>query len=129
MNNEKLESIAKNILKQANLYDEERYGFAITILMIISIVLTCIRIIQECNKNKTSNFSRNDLVSEYKRQIIDFSKARGWFTKMRIKKIIRREMTPEDYRSYANALLNAILDYGETLTEEETITLMEAANV
>lgn len=129
MNNEKLESIAKNILKQANLYDEERYGFAITILMIISIILTCIRIIQECNKNKTNNFSRGDLVSEYKRQIIDFSKARGWFTKMRIKKIIRREMTPEDYRSYANALLNAILDYGETLTEEETITLMEAANV
>ena len=129
MNNEKLESIAKNILKQANLYDEERYGFAITILMVISIILTCIRIIQECNKNKTNNLSRENLISEYRQQVIDFSKARGWFTKMRIKKILRREMKSEDYKLYANSLLNAILDYGETLTEEETITLMEAANV
>jgi hypothetical protein len=48
---------------------------------------------------------------------------------MRIKKLIRKELTSENYRLYNKALLEAILDTGETLTEEETFTLMEAANV
>jgi hypothetical protein len=48
---------------------------------------------------------------------------------MRIKKIIRRELSKEDYETYSIALLGALLNIGETVTDDEVVTLVEAANV
>lgn len=131
MDNEKLKNIAIKILEKSSLKKEDNYGFAImTILMIISIVLTCIRILQECNKNKlSSSCSPEDKYLLYGEQIKTFSKNRGWFTKMRIKKILRREMNHEDYNKYSLSILSALLDTGETLTDDDIKTLVEAANV
>jgi len=129
--NEKLKAIAIKVLEKSNVPKEDNYGFAIvTVLMIISIILTCIRILQECNKNKLSTSStESDKYNLYGEQLKTFSTKRGWFTKMRIKKILRREMTREDYEKYSFAILSALLDTGEVLTDEEVITLVEAANV
>jgi hypothetical protein len=131
MNNEKLKAIAVKILEKSNVQKDEVYGFAIvTILMIISIVLTCVRILQECNKNKLSVSSTvEDKYSMYGEQLHTFSERRGWFTKMRIKKILRREMNREDYEKYSLSILNALLETGEVLTDDEIKTLVENANV
>jgi hypothetical protein len=100
------------------------------ILMMISIILTVIRVLQECNKNKASKLSTTqEKYSLYGDDIRNFSKQRGWFTKMRIKKIIRRELSKEDYNTYSIPLLGALLNIGETITDDEVITLVEAANV
>jgi hypothetical protein len=130
-NDEKLKNIAIKILEKSKTPKDDNYGFAIvTILMIISIVLTCVRILQECNKSKIlANCTAEDKYALYGEQIKEFSSRRGWFTKMRIKKILRREMSPEDYNKYAFSILNALLDTGETLTKDEIKTLVEAANV
>jgi hypothetical protein len=129
--NEKLKSIAIKILNKTNVPKTDNYGFTIvTILMIISIILTCVRILQECNKNKLSAQSTaQDKYSMYGEQLHTFSERRGWFTKMRIKKILRREMKREDYEKYSLAILNALLETGEVLTDDEVATLVEAANV
>jgi hypothetical protein len=129
--NEKLKDIAIKILNKTNVPKENNYGFAlVTILMIISIILTCVRILQECNKNKLSAQSTaQDKYSMYGEQLHTFSERRGWFTKMRIKKILRREMKREDYEKYSLAILNALLETGEVLTDDEVTTLVEAANV
>ena len=129
--NEKLKAIAVKILEKSNVHKDEVYGFAIvTILMIISIVLTCVRILQECNKNKLSvSSTAEDKYSMYGEQLHTFSERRGWFTKMRIKKILRREMNREDYEKYSLSILNALLETGEVLTEDEVQTLVENANV
>ena len=129
--NEKLKAIAIKILTKSNAPKEDNYGFAvITILMIISIVLTCVRVLQECNKNKlTEQSTAQDKYSMYAEQIRTFSARRGWFTKMRLKKLLRREMHKEDYEKYSFAILNALLETGEILTDDEVITLVEAANV
>ena len=129
--NEKLKNIAIKILEKSRVPKEDNYGFAIvTILMIISIVLTCVRILQECNKNKLSTLSTaEDKYNLYGEQLRSFSERRGWFTKMRIKKILRREMTKEDYEKYSLAILNALLETGEILTDDEVKILVEAANV
>ena len=131
MNNEKLKSIAIKILDKSNVQKDEVYGFAIvTILMIISIVLTCVRILQECNKNKLSASSTaEDKYAMYGEQLHTFSERKGWFTKMRIKKILRREMNREDYEKYSLSILNALLETGEVLTDDEIKTLVENANV
>lgn len=131
INEDKLKVIATKILEKSNIPKDDNYGFAIvTILMIISIVLTCIRILQECNKNKLSTASTSqEKYSLYGEQIKFFSDRKGWFTKMRIKKVLRREMSREDYEKYSLSILSALLDTGEVLTDDEIITLVEAANV
>jgi len=128
---EELKNIALKILNKSQVPQEDNHGFAIiTILMIISVVLTCIRILQECNKNKLSTLStQQDKYNLYGEQIKYFSTHKGWFTKMRIKKILRREMTKDDYAKYSMSILVALLDTGELLTEDEIKTLVEAANV
>jgi hypothetical protein len=130
-NNEKLKAIAIKILEKSRVPKEDNYSFGVvTILMIISIVLTCVRILQECNKNKLSASSTSqDKYSMYGEQLHTFSERRGWFTKMRIKKILRREMKKEDYEKYSLTILNALLETGEVLTDDEVATLVEAANV
>jgi hypothetical protein len=48
---------------------------------------------------------------------------------MRIKKILRREMNKEDYNKYSLSILDALLETGEILTDDEIQTLVENANV
>lgn len=129
METDKIKTIAVNILKKANIAENDNYGNPIAILMVISIMLTCIRIIQECSKNKQNNFTKQDIINDYHSQITSLGKSKNWFTKMRIKRLIRKEMNAQEYKQYGNSLANAILDYGANLKEEETIILMEAAHV
>lgn len=131
MPNEKLKEIALKILNKTSVPKNDNATFdPFTILMIISIVLTLIRILQECNKNKLSQESSlQDKYNLYGEQIKEFSMRRGWFTKMRIKKILRREMKPDDYNKYSLSIINSLLETGETLREEDIQTLVEAANV
>lgn len=128
--NEKLKQIALKILNKSTVQSSD-YGFAmITILMIISIMLTCVRILQECNKSKTSsNMLSMDKAAIYGEQIKSLSAKKGWFTQLRIKRVLRKEMDPEDYAKYSMSIISALLDIGENLTEDEIITLVEAANV
>jgi len=128
--NEKLKNIAEKIRQLSNIPEEETFGSVMAILMIISITLTLIRVIQECNKNKISeDFSQQDVCNLYGQEIRSYSLRRGWFTKLRIKKILRRKMSKEQYAKYSLKLVNAILDVGENLKDDEVITLVEAANV
>ena len=125
-NQEKLKEIAARILEKANYesddsVESDEHGSVIAVIMIISTMLTLIRIIQECNKNKDKMF--------YANRIRDFSVRRGWFTKMKIKRVLRRELKPEDYKKHAASLVNAILDEAATIKEEDLITLLESANV
>lgn len=129
-NNEKLKAIAVKVLNQAGVGQEEQYGFVITILMTISIILTVVRILQECNKNKlTGSCTAEDKYNLYGEELRSYSKKRGWFTKMRIKRLLRRELPDEQYDKYGFQLLNALLDVGASLTDDEVKTLVEAANV
>jgi len=126
---EQLKQIAEKVLNKTGLQKEEKFGSVIAILMVISIILTVIRVLQECNKNKTQDMTSNDKVSVYAQEIRSFSKKRGWFTRMRIKKIIRRELTPEEFNKYGIKLTESMLDIGEYITDDEAYTLVEAANV
>jgi hypothetical protein len=128
-NNEKLNKIAEKILNQVNIDPNQKFGSIIAILMIISIILTVTRVLQECNKNKTKNMTSQDKTNTYVETIKDLSFKRGWFTRLRIKRIIRKELSSEDYNKYGIKLTETILDIGESVTDDEVTTLMEAANV
>lgn len=130
MNNEKLKNIAQKVLDQVKISDKDTHGSLITLLMIISIILTVIRVLQECNKSKLNNFSSSrDKYTYFGEQIKNTSVRKSWFTKMMIKKAIRKELDREQYKEYGIQLMNAILNTGENLTQDELITLSEAVNV
>jgi hypothetical protein len=130
MNNEKLKTIASKILNQAGASQDEEFGSVIGILMVISIILSLVRILQECNKNKLNiSCTAQDKYNLYGSELKLYSERRGWFTKMRIKKLLRRELSEQQYQKYSYQLLNALLDIGAHLTDDEVQTLVENANV
>lgn len=127
---EKLKAIAKKVIAKAGLANEEKFGSVIAILMVISIVLTVVRILQECNKKESAMCTTMQQKTVlYGEQIRTFSLNRGWFTKMRIKKILRKELSPDDYKKYSIQLLSGLLTVGEDVTDDEVTTLVEASNV
>jgi hypothetical protein len=128
--NEKLKNIAEKVRRLANIPAEEQFGSVIAILMIISIVLTLTRVLQECNKNKLSKESTTqDKYNLYGTEMRQYSSRRGWFTKMRIKKVLRQKMSRAQYNKYSLLLLEALLNTGENLTDDDVVTLVENANV
>jgi len=127
--NVKLKNIARKVLKDSNIPEDQNFGSVIAILMMISIILTVIRVLQECNKNKTQNMTANDKCAVYGENIRSYSKKRGWFTRMRIKRIVRKQLTSEDFNKYGIKITEALLDTGENLTDDEVSTLVEASNV
>lgn len=128
-NNIELQNISRKVLRKANIPEDQKFGSIIAILMMISIILTIIRVIQECNKTKTSgmNFKEKGLI--YGEEIRNYGKKRGWFSKLRIKKILRKSLPKEDYAKYGIQLTEILMDSGENITDEETTILVEAANV
>lgn len=127
---DKLKDVAKQIMKRADIPEDTNFGSILAILAIISITLTLIRILQECNKNKLSqDCTAKDKYDLYGGEMRSYSMRRGWFTKMRIKKVMRQNMPTEDYAKYSTKLLNALLDVGENVTDDQVVTLVENANV
>jgi aspartokinase len=122
----KINNIAENILNKLN--TNNQYGSVISILMIVSIILTSVRILQECKKNNQEFTSINKNLA-YQKEVKLLSQKRGWWTKLRLKKIIRKELPYSVYKECSNQLVDIMLNYGENITEEETQTLLEAANV
>ena len=129
MQNKKLDAIAQKVLDKMQPKDNENFGAIITILMIISIILTLIRVLQECNKSKLAAFTGKNKYQYFGEQIKETVIKRSWFTKMMLKKAIRKELGREVYKQYGVPLMNAILETGEQLKDDELITLAEAANV
>jgi hypothetical protein len=127
-NKQILENIAKNIINKAHIENPE-CGSVLLVLTVIGVVLNLIRVIQECNKKEESSLSsKQDVYSLYQKEIKDLSIRKGWFTKMRIKKLLRKELTPNDYNKYSLSLTSAIMDAGENISTEDTQTLIEAIN-
>jgi uncharacterized membrane protein YcjF (UPF0283 family) len=121
--NQQMEDLAIDVLSRQDL-PQDKFGSVIMIIMMVAILVNVIRVIQECNKN-----SKLDKKLLYKQHIRELSNRRGWFTKMKLRKLIRRELKPDDYKEYGWQLVDAILDKGETITDEEVSTLLEVANV
>lgn len=129
MKNENLENLSSKIINESGLNSTTEYTSVLLTIMVIGIILNCIRVIQECNKNKTIKMPNEKKISFYKKRISDLSKRRGWYTKMRIRKAIRREMKMGVYKEYGSRIVDSMLSIGENITEDEVSSILEALNV
>lgn len=125
----KLSIIGNRVLAAANIPNDKKFGEIIAILMIISIILTLIRVIQECNKIKADKFLGIEKCKFYGQEIQTYSRRKSLFTKRRIKKILRQQMNGDDYYKYSLLLTEALLVVGENITDDDVLILMEQANV
>lgn len=125
----KLESIANKVVSNMNSKPSDEHGSIILILMVISITLSLIRVIQECNKTKLFGLNKKEQCKTLNQEIKTLAIKRTWLNQLRLNRIIKNQLSKEDYKAYGSSLKTAIMDVGSNLTEEESKVLLEAANV
>lgn len=128
----KLEAIAMKVMDKMDLSKsskDDKYGNIIVVIMIIGVILSLVRIIQECNSKKLFRSNKEQTAQFMRNEVRSMCISRTMLNKWRLRKIIKEKLSPEDYKTYGDQLRNAILDTGVDLTEEESYTLVEAANV
>jgi len=124
-----LEKIAKKVINNMKLEKDKDYGIdPLTIILVISVILTLIRVIQECRKNRKLLKDKNESASLMKKDIQEVVLKDSWLNRMRLQRILKQNLTKDQYKAYGKSLQNSIMETGINLTEDEVYTLMEAAN-
>ena len=128
-NNDKLEMLANKILNKTNITNKHEYGSLILTIMIISVILTLVRVIQECHSKKILTLDKRHRSLFVAQEIQNLSVKRTWFNQIRLKRILKQKLSPDIYALYGDSLKLAIMDVGSTLTDEESQILLEAIDV
>ena len=127
--NVELEKIANKVIKKINVPPQDQYQSVILVVMIISVILSLIRVVQECDNKKLKLLSnKKDQAQVMQQSVKNICIKKNLLNQWRLKKIIKQKLSPEDYKNLGDQLKKAIMDVGVDLTDDESLTLMEAAN-
>lgn len=123
-----IQSLAKEVYEKTNSKIDKSalYGIdPLTIILIIGIIVNVIRVIQECNKDKSKGLPKGEQATLLSTDIKYRAFNSGWFTKLRLKKIINKHLNKEQKSKYSDALLTTLLEVGKTVKEEQVSALLE----
>lgn len=126
-----VEDLAREILNETeeNLIEtktHDMYGIdPITIIICISIIVNIIRVIQECKKNKSVDMTQTEKTNLLTTEIKFQSMNNGWFTRRKVRNIIRKHITKEQDKKYGEAMLKALFAVGKKTTDEQVCSLLE----
>lgn len=110
--------------------DQDKYGFdPITILMMISIILTLIRVIQECRKDKSKLMTQSEKTEYLCTEIKSLSFNNTFLNRVRMRSAIKKHLSKAQYKKYGEPLLQALLETGKTVTDEQVSALLEYKHV
>jgi len=124
----KLSNLAQKIITKANIKNEN-YGFdPITIIIVIGVILSLIRVIQECRSKRRKNDKMSEAL-DLRHTIVNLSIKDNWLNNYRVNKILKQHLSKQQYKQYGVSLKNAIMEVGKNLNDEESLTLLEATNV
>lgn len=128
--NNKLDKIAKKVLDNMKVEENPNYGFIdpITIILIISVILTLIRVIQECRKNRRMMRDKTAQANLLQKDIQELVLKDTWLNRLRLQRIVKQNISKEQYKAYGKDFQTSLMEVGINLTEEEARTLLEAAN-
>ena len=122
-----IEKIADRVISKTEISPDQKFGSILAIITIIGIIVNVVRVIQECEKVKdTEGFSEEQSCTFWQNRFKFLANKRTWFTKMRLRQIIRKHLGKDDYVKYKTQLQEAMLGVGSSLSDEETYGLMEA---
>jgi len=124
----KLSNLAQKIITKANIKNEN-YGFdRITIIIVIGVILSLIRVIQECRSKRTKNDKMSEAL-DLRHTIVNLTIKDNWLNNYRLNRILKQHLSKKQYQQYGVSLKNAIMEVGKNLNDEESLTLLEATNV
>jgi len=124
----KLSNLAQKIITKANIKNEN-YGFdPITIIIVIGVILSLIRVIQECRSKRKKNDKMSEAL-DLRHTIVNLSIKDNWLNNYRVNRILKQHLSKQQYKQYGVSLKNAIMEVGKNLNDEESLTLLEATNV
>lgn len=124
----KLSNLAQKIITKANIKNEN-YGFdPITIIIVIGVILSLIRVIQECRSKRKKNDKMSEAL-DLRHTIVNLSIKDNWLNNYRLNRILKQHLSKKQYQQYGVSLKNAIMEVGKNLNDEESLTLLEATNV
>jgi len=124
----KLSNLAQKIITKANIKNEN-YGFdPITIIIVIGVILSLIRVIQECRSKRTKNDKMSEAL-DLRHTIVNLTIKDNWLNNYRLNRILKQHLSKKQYQQYGVSLKNAIMEVGKNLNDEESLTLLEATNV
>jgi len=127
-----LETLAQDILDKtlAKVKETDRYSIdPLTIIILIGIAVNVIRVIQECNKNKTTKLKFGEKVDLLSTDIKFRSNNHSFFTRLKIRSIIKKHLNSSQYKVYKEPLLQTLLEIGKKVKEEQVSALLEHENV
>lgn len=128
----RLKELAEKILAKIDISETDPdVGFVdpLTIILVIGVILSLIRVIQECRSSQLSSMDNASQTNLVQSEIKTFSMRQGWFGQMRMNRAIKKHLNPTQYKKYGQQLKQAILDVGRDISQEETVALLGASNV
>lgn len=124
-----LEKIGKKVIANMKLEKDKEYGIdPITIIIVIGVILSLIRVIQECRKNRKLLKDKVESAALMKKDIQEIVLKDSWLNRLRLQRIIRHNISKDQYKAYGKSLQNSIMETGINLTEDEVCTLMDEVN-
>jgi hypothetical protein len=123
-----LELIAQKVINKANIKNENHGFDPITIIIVIGVILSLIRVIQECRSKRRKNDKMTEAL-DLRHTIVNLTVKDNWLNNYRLNRILRQHLSKKQYQQYGVSLKNAIMEVGKTLTDSESLTLLEATNV
>jgi len=127
MKTKNLENLAVKIINKANMNHNKNID-PITIIIIIGVILSLIRVIQECRNNKNNKDKLSDSV-DLRKFILNLINSLSFWQKLKFNKILKTHLSKKQYEEYGVSLRNAIMEVGKNLDDNESLTLLEATNV
>ena len=126
--NTKIENLAQRIVEKANIR-KGNYGFdPITVIIVIGVILSLIRVIQECRSKRKKGDKLSEAV-DLKNTVIDLSIKDNWLNNYRLNRILKQHLSKQQFKQYGDSLRKAIMEVGKNLDIEESLTLLEAIKV
>lgn len=132
MNNKEIvENLTKKICNNMDYDpDKDKAGSILVILALTGIVLSLIRIVQECNSSKISHMSDEEQAKFLNDRIVKLCTKNTWISKWRLNKIVKNNLSPADYKFIGKKVTDAIIKTGKDLEYQECYALLgESKNV
>jgi hypothetical protein len=124
----KLENIAQKIISKANIKNDNYAIDPLTIIIVIGVILSLIRVIQECRASRKKNDKMSEAL-DLRHTIVHLCIKDNWLNNYRLNKILKQHLSKKQYNEYGVSLKKAIMEVGKNLNDEESLTLLEASNV
>lgn len=132
MNNKEIvENLTKKICNNMDYNPEtDKAGSVIVILALTGIVLSLIRIIQECNSSKLSQMTEEDQAQFLQDRIKSLCSKNTWISRWRLNRIVKQHLSTKDYKMIGKLAMDAIMEAGKSIECQECYALIgELKNV